>query len=86
MTTHDTHRPLCTLELIAEGRATRCPAGECAYWEKECVVARIEGELGGRPDVAGLLLEIRRELERARLTVDEAAVAHFHRRLASGCE
>jgi len=78
----DTHRPLCPIELIAEGQGTRCPGSECAYWEGECVIARIEGELGGRPEVAGLLLEIRRELERAKLGVDEAAVAHFHRRLA----
>ena len=86
MTNHGAHRPLCTIELIAEGQATRCPGSECAYWEKECVIARIEGELGGRPEVAGLLLEIRRELERARLAVDEAAIAHLHRRLSNGCE
>ncbi len=69
MTTGDRHRPLCTIELIAEGRATRCPGSECPYWERECVLSRIEAELGGRPKVAGLLLELRRDLERAKLAV-----------------
>jgi hypothetical protein len=63
----ETHRPLCAIELIAEGRASRCPAEECAFWEQECVLARVETELAGRPEVAGLLLEIRRELEARRV-------------------
>ncbi len=86
MTTTDTHRPLCTIELIAEGRVTRCPGHVCRFWEKECAIARVEGELDGRPEVARLLLGIRRELERAKLVVDEDAVAHFHHRLSAGSE
>src|SRR5262249_6917973 len=58
MTSSETHRPLCTIELIAEGTATRCPGGECAFWETECILSRMESELGDRPEVAGLLLEI----------------------------
>jgi hypothetical protein len=57
------HRPLCTLELIAEGHAERCPGEACAFWERGCVLARIEHELVVRPEVASLLLELRRELE-----------------------
>lgn len=65
MVNPDTHRPLCMIELIAEGHATRCTGNECSYWEHGCVLARIEGELDGRPEVAALLLEVRRELDRA---------------------
>jgi hypothetical protein len=69
MATSDAHRPLCTIELIAEGRATRCPASECAFWDGECLIARIESDLDRRPEVAEVLLEIRRELGRARRAV-----------------
>jgi hypothetical protein len=85
MTQPDTHSPLCTIELIAEGHAERCPGTDCAYWEHGCALARIEAELDGRPDVAGLLLELRRTLEQARPSADEA-LAQFHRRLAAGRE
>ena len=27
------HRQLCTIELIAEGHADRCPGADCAFWE-----------------------------------------------------
>jgi hypothetical protein len=62
----DEHRQLCTIELIAEGHANRCPGEECAFWDRGCALTRVESELGGRPEVAQLLLELRRELEAGR--------------------
>ena len=67
------HRPLCTLELIADGHAERCPGEACAFWERGCVLARVEAQLDARPEVAELLLALRRELEAGReLSVEEA--------------
>jgi hypothetical protein len=67
------HRPLCTIELIAEGHADRCPGEGCPFWEHSCVLARIEADLDGRPEVAAHLLDLRRELEAGRaLTIEEA--------------
>ena len=57
------HRPLCTVELIAAGHATRCPGDACAFWDDGCVLARVEFELDDRPEVAALLVELRRALE-----------------------
>jgi hypothetical protein len=54
---------LCTIELIAQGHAERCPGEACGFWERGCALARVEYELDGRPDVARLLLDLRRELE-----------------------
>ena len=62
---HDHHHPLCTIELIAGSEATRCPAERCAFWDRGCVLARVESELEARPDVARLLLDVRRALESA---------------------
>jgi hypothetical protein len=56
------HRQLCTIELVAEGHADRCPGEECVFWDSGCVLTRIECELEGRPDVARLLVELRSEL------------------------
>ena len=78
--------PLCTIELIAEGHAERCPGTDCAFWSNGCVLARVEAELDGRPDVAELLLGLRREIESGREVEVEAARALFHRRLAAGRE
>lgn len=67
------HLPLCTIELIAEGHAERCPGEPCAFWQRGCVLARIEAELDHRPEVAELLLGLRRQLEAGRrVTIDEA--------------
>jgi hypothetical protein len=71
------HRPLCTIELIAEGHAERCPGEECAFWERGCALARIEAELDGRPEVAQLLLDLRRELEAGRRIELEEARSRF---------
>ena len=60
------HRPLCTIELIAEGHAERCPGEACAFWDRGCVLARVEADLDGRPEVARLLLDLRRELDAGR--------------------
>jgi hypothetical protein len=66
------HRKLCTIELIAEGHAERCPGEECLFWVNGCVLERVEGELDARPEVAALLLDLRRELEQGSvLRVDE---------------
>jgi hypothetical protein len=71
------HRQLCTIELIAEGHAERCPGQECAFWENGCALARIETDLDGRPEVAGLLLDLRREIEAGRAVEVEAARARL---------
>jgi len=71
------HRPLCTIELIAEGHAERCPGHECAFWERGCVLSRVEAELDARPEVARLLLNLRRELEDGRRIELEDARSRF---------
>jgi hypothetical protein len=73
MAAGDEHQPLCTLELIAEGHATRCPGEDCAFWEHGCTLARIETQLDGRPEVAALLLELRREIVAGRRVALEEA-------------
>jgi hypothetical protein len=75
---HAEHRQLCTIELIAEGHAERCPGEECVFWEHGCALTRIEYELEGRPDVAQLLVDLRRELEAGR----ELDVEQVHARFA----
>jgi hypothetical protein len=82
----ESHRPLCTIELIAEGHAERCPGEACAFWDDGCVLTRIESDLDSRPDVAELLLELRRELEAGRSVGVADAQALFRRRLAAGRE
>ena len=73
------HRPLCTIELIAEGHAGRCPGDECAFWDRGCILARIETELNDRPEVAELLLSLRRDLASGRaLGVEEARSTLSH--------
>jgi len=62
----DRPHPLCTIELIAGVEATRCPAESCAFWERGCVLERVESELAANPDVARLLVDLRRELESRR--------------------
>ncbi len=71
------HRQLCTIELIAEGHAERCPGEHCAFWDRGCVLVRIEAELDGRPDVAQILLDLRRELEAGRAVELEEAHSRF---------
>ena len=71
------HRELCTLELIATGHAERCPGETCAFWEHGCALTRIQTELDGRPDVAALLLDLRRELEVGRVIEIEEAHSRF---------
>jgi hypothetical protein len=76
---HAEHRQLCTIELIAEGHAERCQGEECAFWEQGCALARVEHQLEGRPDVAQLLVELRRELESGRELDLEEVHARFAR-------
>lgn len=75
---HLEHRQLCTIELIAEGHADRCVGEECAFWDRGCALTRIEYELDGRPDVARLLFDLRRELESGR----ELEIEEVHARFA----
>ena len=73
------HKPLCTIELIAEGHADRCPGDECAFWDRGCVLTHVEYELSGRPEVAQLLLDLRRELEAGRaIEIGEARSRFAH--------
>ncbi len=71
------HRQLCTIELIAEGHADRCPGADCAFWDHGCALARVEAELDDRPEVAQLLLGLRRELEAGRAVELEDARTRF---------
>jgi hypothetical protein len=71
------HRQLCTIELIAEGHAERCPGEECPFWERGCALTRIEYELDLRPEVAHLLLDLRREIEAGRAVEIEDAHSRF---------
>ena len=76
---HLGHRPLCTIELIATGHAARCPGEACAFWDRGCVLSRIELELDGRPEVAQLSLDLRQELEAGRtIELDEARTTFAH--------
>ncbi len=57
---------MCTLELVAEHQRTPCPREGCAFWEKDkCVLMDVGTEVAHRPEVATLLLRLRRELEEA---------------------
>jgi hypothetical protein len=76
---HREHRQLCTIELIAGGHAERCPGDECAFWQSGCVLTRIQYELDGRPDVAQLLVDLRRELEIGREIPIEDVRSQFSR-------
>jgi hypothetical protein len=68
-----TEHGLCTIELIADGHAERCPGQDCAFWHDGCVLEAVEVELQATPEVAELLLSLRREIEQgARIPVDEA--------------
>jgi hypothetical protein len=81
------HRPLCLLELVATGEGGRCPGDACPFWgNRECVLARVEPELRDRPDVAALLLELRRRLESSEAVPAEESLRRFHARLAAGRE
>lgn len=73
----DEHRQLCTIELIAEGHAERCPGEACAFWDRGCALERVESELAGRPEVAELLLDLRRELEAGHAVEIEEAHSRF---------
>jgi len=75
--TANEHRQLCTIELIAEGHAERCPGEACAFWDRGCALERVESELGGRREVAELLLDLRRELEAGRTIEIEEARSRF---------
>jgi hypothetical protein len=75
---------LCSLSVTV-GNDEECPRGWCAFWEKGgavvepgCAIERLGIDLRS-PNLAGYLLEIRRELENAR---DAEAARDAHGRLA----
>jgi hypothetical protein len=56
----------CELQDAA-GRVERCPGSSCPFWELDagggdCILARSAFELRGRPELAHLLLDLRRTL------------------------
>lgn len=71
------HRPLCTIALVAEGHAERCPGETCAFWAEGCVLERVEADLQGHPDVAALLLNLRRTVEAGEPVPVAAAREHL---------
>jgi hypothetical protein len=73
------HRPLCTIELIAEGVADRCPGAKCPFWDGACVLDKVAHELSERRDVAAFLLGLRHNLEHPELHELEARRAAFQR-------
>jgi hypothetical protein len=77
----DEHRQLCTIELIAEGHAQRCPGDDCPFWQRGCLLTRVEDELDGRPEVTALLLELRRELDAGREVPVDRVRSEFERQL-----
>jgi len=77
MTSNPGHRPACTLELVAEGHAERCAGEDCPFWEQGCALTRVEHELDGRPQLAAVLLDLRRELEAGRRVELEEAHTRF---------
>jgi hypothetical protein len=69
---------LCRFQSVL-GRIERCPEDPCPFWEPGGAV--LEGrcafdplDLGGRPELAESLLEIRTALERARTREGELEV------------
>lgn len=83
---HAEHQRLCTIELIAAGHAERCPGEECVFWEGGCALTRIEYALEERPDVARLLVDLRRELEAGREIEIEDLRSRFAHLLNEGDE
>ena len=79
---------LCRLE-IALGRGERCPEGACPFLGGDTPVgghcAIEELDLAGRPDLAGLLVRIRGQLETAETRAEEdEARLELYRLLETG--
>ena len=70
--------------MIAVGHAERCPGEICPFWEHGCALTRVEHQLDGRPDVAQLLLDLRRDLESGREVELREARALFSQLLSNG--
>jgi hypothetical protein len=74
----------------ALGRPEPCPYEACAFWEPggvvldgRCAFERLD--LAGRPQLAQVLLDVRRALEAARTTEEQVAAERaFHRLLNQG--
>jgi len=66
------------------GEPEPCPGDRCAFWEGgSCAFQSLD--LRGRPQLAGLLLELRGELESVKEADDaRAARRRFFRRLNAG--
>jgi hypothetical protein len=71
----DGHERLCALEL-ALGQARRCPGAACPFWVDApgvglCLLGGEEESLGGRPELARELIEVRETLQEQQLHDDE---------------
>jgi hypothetical protein len=89
MSTCETTR-ICTIVLATDGRPEPCSGERCAYWEQGCVFDGVGPDLVAYPEVAALVLRVRRELEQIRgdkcRPENDVAAASFRRRLAAGRE
>ena len=66
------------------GELEACPGPLCPFWEDDSCAFR-NLPLEGRPELAGFLLDLRGELERAREEEDVDAARHrFYERLNAG--
>jgi len=85
----DVETPLCKLQY-AVGRVEECPQGACPFWEPggaalpgRCALERVD--LTSRPEVAHLLLGLRKRLELGEAAAEqEEARRLFYRLLNTG--
>jgi len=62
----------CTLHATL-GLTEPCPGASCRLWSAEvgaCVLAQVEYEIRGRPELARYLLELRHDLEGAHARIE----------------
>jgi hypothetical protein len=66
----------CYLEALV-GRRAACPGAACAFWHEGdgCVLEGARPELGGRRDVAALLISVRDRLSADLDALDSARLA-----------
>jgi hypothetical protein len=66
------------------GEPEACPGDLCPFWEgSHCALDRVD--FRDRPELAGFLLELRNELDSAKVAEDAgAARRHFFERLNAG--
>jgi len=82
-------RPLCRLQYAA-GRVEECPQDKCPFWEPggaalpgRCALERVD--LSDRPEVAHLLLTLRKRLELQESALEQQETRRlFYRLLDTG--